>query len=214
PKAKVEATRGYGAKIVFYDRVLDDREAIAKRISEATGAPIVPPYDHPWTIAGQGTVALEMLQEIPDLDALVVPVGGGGLISGCSIAAKGLRPGIRIFGVEPEDADDTRRSMESAKRVEIPVPHTIADGLRATKPGAVTFPIIQEYVEDIVTVTDAQIREAMRFVLTRMKIVVEPSGAVGVAALLHHKLPERLKKVAVILSGGNVDVEFLKTLSE
>ena len=212
PKSKVAATRGYGAKIIFYDRSKEDREVVGKQIAEQSGATLVPPYDHPWTIAGQGTAALELLEEIPDLDALVVPVGGGGLISGCSIAAKALRPGIRIFGVEPDDGNDTYLSLRAGHRMDIPAPQTIADGLRSARPGALTFPIVQKLVDEIVLVSDDQIREAMKFMLIRMKTLVEPSGAVPAAALLQHKLPDGLKKVGAVISGGNVDFDILKTL--
>jgi len=214
PKSKLDATRGYGARVVTYDRMTGSREAIGRQISEESGATLIPPYDHPWTIAGQGTAALEFLEEIADLDALVVPIGGGGLISGCAIAAKALRPAIRVFGVEPEDGNDTYLSLRGGSRVEIPMPRTIADGLRATKPGAITFPIIQKYVEDIVLVSDREIRETMKFLLTRMKMMVEPSGAATAAALYHRKLPAGLKRVGAILSGGNVDLEFLQTLGD
>ena len=212
PKSKFEATGAYGAQVVTYNRLTGNREAIGKRISEETGATIVPPYDHPWTIAGQGTTALELLEEIPDLEALAVCIGGGGLTSGCSIAAKALHPKIRVFGVEPEDGNDTYLSFHSGSRVEIPTPQTIADGLRAQKPGAITFPIIQKNVEDIVLVTDDEIRDTMTFLLTRMKMVVEPSGAVSAAAMFHHKLPKGPRKIGVIVSGGNVDLELLQTL--
>jgi threonine dehydratase len=212
PKSKLTATRGYGAEVLTYDRLTGNREAIGKRISEQTGATIVPPYDHPWTIAGQGTAALELLEEVPDLEALVVCIGGGGLTSGCSIAAKALKPDIRVFGVEPEDGNDTYLSFRSGSRVEIPTPQTIADGLRAQKPGEITFKIVQKNVEDIVLVNDAEIRETMKFLLARMKMVVEPSGAVPAAALLHHKLPKGPRKIGVIVSGGNVDLELLQTL--
>ena len=212
PKSKLEATRGYGAQVVTYDRRTGNREAIGKRISEETGATIVPPYDHPWTIAGQGTAALELLEEIPDLEALVVCIGGGGLMSGCSIAAKALKPDIRVFGAEPEDGNDTFLSFRGGSRVEIPTPQTIADGLRAQKPGEITFSIIQKNVEDIVLVTDHEIRDTMKFLMTRMKMVVEPSGAVPAAALFHHKLPSGPRKIGAIVSGGNVDLELLQTL--
>ena len=212
PKSKVAATRGYGAKIIFYDRSTQDRETVGKQVTEELGATLVPPYDHPWTIAGQGTAALELLEEVPDLDALVVPVGGGGLISGCSIAATALRPGIRIFGVEPDDGNDTFLSLKAGQRTEIPPPQTIADGLRAAKPGALTFPIVQKLVEAIVLVSDDAIRQAMKFMLTRMKTLVEPSGAVPAAALLQHKLPNEPKRIGAIVSGGNVDFDVLKTL--
>jgi len=212
PRSKMEATRGYGATIVMYDRLTEDREAIGCRIAAETGATIVPPYDHPWTIAGQGTAALELLEEVPDLDALVVCLGGGGLASGCSIAARALRPDIRIFGVEPEDANDTYLSLRRGERVTISPPRTIADGLRSPAPGALTFPIVQKHVEDIVLVNDSEIRDTMRFLLARMKMLVEPSGAVPAAALFHHKLPQDLRRVGVIVSGGNVDLEFLQSL--
>jgi threonine dehydratase len=212
PRSKVEATRAQGARIVIYDRLREDRTAIGKRIAEETGATLVPPFDHPWTIAGQGTTALELIEEIPDLDALVVPVGGGGLISGCSIAAKHLRPGIRVIGVEPADANDTFLSLAAGRRVEIPPPETIADGLRSPSPGELTFPIIRRNVERVVLVTDAEIREAMKFLLARLKILVEPSGAVTAAAALSGKLPAGLGRTGLVLSGGNVDLELLAEL--
>src|ERR1700733_2091471 len=205
PVLKVEATRSHGARIVAYDRATQDRDAIAQRIAQESGATIVPPYDHPWTITGQGTAALEMLAEVPDLDALVIPIGGGGLISGSSIAAHAIRPGIRIFGVEPEQGNDTLLSVRAGQRVGVPLPETIADGLRVAKPGALTFPIVQKHVEDIFLVTDNEIRDAMRFLLTRMKILVEPSGAASAAAVMLKKLPSGIPKIGVILSGGNVD---------
>ena len=209
PAQKLAATRAYGARIVTYDRAAEDREAIAHRIQQETGATVVPPYDHAWTIAGQGTAALELLAEVPDLDALVVPIGGGGLISGTSIASHAIRPGIRIFGVEPEHGNDTFLSLRAGERVGIPLPETIADGLRSAKPGALTFPIVQKHVEDIFLVSDSEIRDAMNFLLTRMKILVEPSGAAPAAAVMLGKLPQGLQKIGVILSGGNVDLECL-----
>jgi threonine dehydratase len=212
PKSKLEATRGYGARVVTYDRMLGNRETIGRQIAGETGATLVPPYDHPWTIAGQGTAALELLEEVPELDTLLVCIGGGGLISGCAITAKAMRPDIRIFGVEPRDANDTYLSLRAHSRVEIPMPLTIADGLRATKPGELTFPIIQKHVEDVVLVSDKEIRETMTFLLTRMKMLVEPSGAVAAAALFHRKLPEGLGRTGVIVSGGNVDLEFFQTI--
>jgi threonine dehydratase len=214
PKSKVAATRGYGARVVTYDRMTESREAIGRQISEESGATLIPPYDHPWTIAGQGTAGLEFLEEIAGLDALVVPIGGGGLISGCAIAAKALRASVRIFGVEPEDGNDTYLSLRAGSRVEIPTPQTIADGLRASQPGAITFPIIQKHVENVVLVSDREIRDTMKFLLTRMKIVVEPSGAATAAALYHRKLPKGLNRVGAILSGGNVDLELLETLGD
>ncbi|HEY4365521.1 MAG TPA: threonine/serine dehydratase [Bryobacteraceae bacterium] len=212
PRNKVEATRGQGARIVTYDRFTEDRTAIGKRIAEETGAALVPPFDHPWIIAGQGTTALELLEEIPDLDAIAVPIGGGGLISGCSIAAKGMKPGIRVIGVEPEDGNDTFLSLAAGKRVEIPAPGTIADGLRSPMPGEMTFPIIQRNVERVVLVTDEEIRRAVKFLLLRMKILVEPSGAATVAAALSGKLRGMGGRVGVVISGGNVDFEALAEL--
>ncbi len=212
PKSKLEATRGYGAKVITYDRMLGNRETIGRKIAGETGATLVPPFDHPWIIAGQGTAALELLEEVPDLDALVVCIGGGGLMSGCAIAAKALRPDIRIFGVEPSDGNDTYLSFRAGSRVEIPMPQTAADGLRATKPGELTFSIIQKHIEDIVLVSDREISETMNFLLARMKMLAEPSGAAASTALFHRKLPEGLGKTGVIVSGGNVDLEFFQTI--
>ncbi len=205
PQSKVEGTRAQGASIVTYDRLKEDREAIGARIAAETGATLIPPYDHPWTMAGQGTAALELIEEIPDLDALIVCVGGGGLISGSATVAKAMRPSTRVFGVEPELANDTWLSLQRGERVEIPPPPTIADGLRSPKPGALTFPIIQRLVEGILLVSEDEIREAMRFLAMRMKLVVEPSGAVPAAAVLNRRFPSELKRIGVILSGGNVD---------
>jgi len=209
PRSKLEATRAQGAKIVEYDRFRDDRAAIGARIAAETGATLVPPFDHPWIIAGQGTTALELLEEVPDLDALVAPIGGGGLMAGCSIAAKHLRPGIRVIGVEPEKGNDAFLSLQAGKRIEIAPPDTIADGLRTPVPGTLTFPILQRNVEQVVLVSDDEIRAAVKFLLTRLKILVEPSGAVGAAAALFGKLPSGLGRVGIVLSGGNVDFELL-----
>jgi threonine dehydratase len=209
PRSKVEATEARGAKIVTYDRMKDDRTAIGKRIAEETGATLVPPFDHPWTITGQATAALELLEEVPDLDALVVCVGGGGLISGSSIVAKSLRPSIRMIGVEPATGNDTFLSLQAGKRVSIPPPDTIADGLRAPMPGELTFPIIQKHVESIALVSDHEIRDAVKFLLATLKILAEPSGAVPAAAGMFEKLPKGLERVGFIVSGGNVDFELL-----
>ncbi len=205
PKVKVEATRGYGAEVVFYDRLKDDRVKFGQRIAEERGLTLVPPYDHPHIIAGQGTAAFELLQDVPDLDALLVPVGGGGLISGCAIAAKAMRPHIRVIGVEPETANDTLLSLQAGHRVEVAASDTIADGIRGTTPGELTFPHVQALVDEIVLVSDAEILAAMRFMALRLKQVVEPTGAVGAAVLLHNKLPGRLHRVGVIVSGGNAE---------
>ena len=204
PKAKLEATRAYGAEVVFYDRLKDDREAVAHRLAQETGSVLVPPFDHEWIIAGQGTSVLELLEEVPDLDAIVACVGGGGLLAGSSIAAKGIRAGIRVFGAEPEQANDTYLSMQAGHRVEIPPPDTIADGLRPPKPGAITFPIVQQNVEVILLASEEEIRHTVGFVQSRMKIVVEPSGAVAPAVVLFHKLPEGIHRVGIVVSGGNV----------
>jgi threonine dehydratase len=209
PRSKMEATRAQGPRIVTYDRFKDDRGAIGAKISAESAATLVPPYDHPWTMAGAGTTALELLEQAPDLDSLVVCIGGGGLIAGCAIAAKHINPSIRIFGVEPEDANDTFLSFAAGKRVEIPAPGTIADGLRSPSPGELTFPIIQKYVEKIVLVSDREIRETVKFLLTRIKILVEPSGAVSAAAAMFGKLPPGLGRVGIVLSGGNVDFDQL-----
>jgi threonine dehydratase len=208
-RTKLAATRGYGAEIVFYDRMRERREDVVERVAEERGGVFVPPFDHEWIAAGQGTAALELFEKRPDIDALVVPVGGGGLIAGCATAAKALRPGLRVYGVEPELASDTHQSLARGKRVEIPPPQTIADGLRTTKPGKITFPIVQRLVDEIVLVTEEEIREAVRFLLLRMKILVEPSGAVGAAAILAGKLPSGVGSAGVILSGGNVDPDAL-----
>jgi len=212
PRSKVEATRGYGATIVHFDRLREDRIAIGEAIAQEKGAAVIPPFDHPMTIAGQGTIALEFLAQQTDLDALVLCIGGGGLIAGCSVAAHALNPSIRIFGVEPEDANDTFLSLKAGKPVEIPPPSTIADGLRAQSPGKLTFPLIQRHLERVLLVTEEEIRAAMRFFLTRMKLVVEPSGAAAAAAVLHGKLPAEIRRPGIVISGGNVDLDFLASL--
>jgi len=212
PKLKLAATRAQGAEIVIYDRFTQDRAAIGARISAETGATLVPPFDHPWIVAGQGTTALELLEEVPDLDAIIVPIGGGGLMSGCSIAAKHMRPGIRVIGVEPAVANDAALSLASGKRVEIAPPDTIADGLRVPQLGELTFSIISKNVESVALVTDDEIGEAVKWLLLRMKILVEPSGAATAAAALFRKLPANLGRVGIVLSGGNVDFEVLAGL--
>ena len=174
PASKVEATRGFGAQIVTYDRLREDREAIARRLADETGRVLVPPFDDYAVIAGQGTAALELLEDIPDLDALVTPVGGGGLMAGCSTVARALRPGMAIFGVETDTANDTYLSLRKGERVTIPPPPTIADGIRLTTPGLLTFPILQRNVTDIVLVTDDEIRGAVRSLTLALKVIVEP----------------------------------------
>lgn len=212
PKAKLAATRAHGANVVIYNRHTDDREAIGRQLCEEGGAVLVPPFDHPSIIAGQGTATLELLEEVPALDALVVCLGGGGLLSGTLVVAKTLRPGIRVFGVEPEAGNDFYLSLRAGERIEVPPPDTIADGLRTPKPGAVTFPIVRELVDDVLLVSDAEIKETMRFIITRLKMVVEPSGAVSAAAILCGKLPPGLNRVGVIISGGNVDLDQLAAI--
>jgi len=212
PKSKVEATRAQGANIVVYDRFTDDRAAIGARISAETGATLVPPFDHPWIIAGQGTAALELLEDQPGLDAIVAPIGGGGLMSGTSISAKHLNPDIRVIGVEPELGNDVYLSLAAGKRIEIPPPETIADGLRTPLPGVLTFAVIQKNVERVVLVTEQEIRETVKFLLMRLKVLVEPSGAVAPAAALFGKLPPDVKRVGIVISGGNVDFDVLAGL--
>ncbi|RSD25055.1 threonine ammonia-lyase [Amycolatopsis eburnea] len=206
PQSKVDATRGYGAEIVTYDRYTGDRVALGEALAADRGLALIPPYEHPHVIAGQGTAALELLEDAGPVDTLVVPVGGGGLIAGSSTAAKALRPGIRVLGAEPEDGDDTKRSLEAGERVSIPVPRTIADGQAASIPGELTFSINRELVDDIALVSDDAVREAMRFAFERLKLVLEPSGATGLAAVLSGQVAAR-GRVGVILSGGNVSPE-------
>ena len=205
PIAKVEATRGYGAEIITYDRYTDDREALGSALAAERGLELVRPYDDPLVMAGQGTAALELIEDAGALDTLVVPVGGGGLISGCATIARALGVG-RIVGVEPEAGDDWRRSLAAGEPVRIDVPHTIADGLQTNAPGALTWEVASRLVDEVVTVTDAEIVEAMRFAFERLKLVVEPSGAVGIAALLERKVGSA-GRVGVIVSGGNVGAD-------
>jgi threonine dehydratase len=212
PAAKLDAVAGYGAEIITYDRYTGDREEIGQRLAAERGLALIPPYEHPDVIAGQGTAALELLEEAGDLDALVVPVGGGGLIAGSATAAKGLQPGIRVIGVEPEAGDDTQRSLAAGERVRIPVPRTIADGQAAPIPGELTFSINRRLVDEIVTVSDDQIRDALRFAVDRLKQVMEPSGASGLAALLAGRVPSPPERIGVIISGGNVGAARLASL--
>ncbi|MDG9694365.1 MULTISPECIES: threo-3-hydroxy-L-aspartate ammonia-lyase [Streptomyces] len=205
PRAKREATAGYGAEIVTYDRYTQDRTALGEALAEERGLALIPPYDHPHVIAGQGTAALELLEETGALDALVVPVGGGGLVAGSATAAKALHPGIRVVGVEPEAGDDTKRSLDRGERVTVPVPRTIADGQALPTPGEITFAVNRRLVDAIALVGDDEIVAAMRFAFERLKIVLEPSGATALAALMAGRLEHRPRRVGVIASGGNVD---------
>jgi len=207
PRSKLAATAGYGAEVVTYDRYAQDRTALGEALAEDRGLALIPPYDHPHVIAGQGTAALELLEDTGALDALLVPVGGGGLIAGSATAAKALHPGIRVIGVEPEAGDDTRLSLASGARVTIPVPRTIADGQALATPGEITFPINQRLVDAVSVVSDEEIVHAMRFAFERLKIVLEPSGASALAALMAGRVDNPPRRIGVIASGGNIDTE-------
>jgi len=207
PPTKMAATRGYGAEVVTYDRYTQDRAALAKQLADERGLTLIPPYDHYDVMAGQGTVALELIEEVGSLGALFVPIGGGGLIAGCATAATALTPGIRVIGVEPAAGDDTARSLAAGERVEIGVPRTIADGQAIATPGELTFPIVQRLVDHIELVSDDEIRAAMKFAFERLKIVVEPSGASALAALLTGQVQNLPERVGVVLSGGNVGLD-------
>ncbi|MFN0084810.1 MAG: threo-3-hydroxy-L-aspartate ammonia-lyase [Blastocatellia bacterium] len=206
PQIKVAATRGYGAEVIFYDRYKESREDAGEKVCRERGLTLVPPFDDYLIMAGQGTAALELLEETPDLEMLLVPTSGNGLLAGCAVAARHLRPEIRLFGVEPATGNDTWQSLRKGERVEIEVPQTIADGLQVTAPGKLTFPITRELVEEILLVSDEEMIETIRFILERMKLLVEPSGAIAAAAVRHRKMDFAGKRVGVILSGGNVDL--------
>jgi threonine dehydratase len=206
PAAKLEATRGYGAEVVTYDRYRDDREALGAALAEERGLTLVPPYEHPAVMAGQGTAALELLEEVPGLDLLLAPVGGGGLIAGCATAVKAVAPDMRVVGIEPEAGDDTRRSLAAGRRVRIETPRTIADGQQADIPGELTFAVNARLLDGVEVVSDADILAAMAFLFDRMKLVTEPSGASAVAALLAGRVRAPGARVGVIVSGGNVGV--------
>jgi threonine dehydratase len=209
PAAKLAATRGYGAEVVLYDRYAESRDEIGEKLVRERGALLVPPFDDPLIMAGAGTAVAELLEDVPDVDVLLVPVSGGGLIAGSASAAKHLRPEIQIYGIEPETADDTAQSFAKGERVAIPVPRTIADGLQVPSPGRLTFPILQETVRGILLVSDAEMVETLAWMLERMKVLVEPSGVAGAAAVRHRKTDLSGRRVGVILSGGNVDRERL-----
>ncbi len=206
PAAKLAATRGYGGEVVLYDRYSEDREAIGRRLAETRGLTLIPPYDHPHVMAGQGTAALELIEDDGPFDLLVAPLGGGGLLSGCATAVKAMLPQCSIIGVEPAAGDDGRRSLRSGAIVHIETPATIADGAQTQHLGSFTFPVLRRCVDDVLTVSDAELVEAMGFFASRMKIVVEPTACLAAAAVFGGALDLRGKRVGIILSGGNVDL--------
>ncbi len=207
PAAKRAATEGYGARVIAYDPATESREAIAKGLRDESGGTLVPPFDHPAVIAGQGTAAKELFEEVGALDVLLTPCGGGGLLSGSALAARALSPGCRVIGVEPEAGDDGVRSFRSGTLQTVKNPRTIADGARTASLGEITFPLIRSLVADMTTVSDAEIVTGMRFLWERMKLVVEPTGALGLAALLAGRVPfDRGARIGIVLSGGNVDL--------
>ena len=205
PRVKLDATRGYGAQIVLYGKS-DSREDIAQRLAVEKNLTLIPPFDHPHVVAGQGTAAKELIEDAGPLDLLLVPCGGGGLLSGCAVAAKHLNPACRVIGVEPAAGDDATRSFKTKKLQTIAVPDTIADGARTTSLGKITFPLVLRHVDDMLTVTDDELLKSMFFLWERMKIIVEPTGALAACALLEKKLDAGGKRVGVVLSGGNVDL--------
>jgi threonine dehydratase len=206
PQAKMDATRGYGGEVILYDRFKQDREALTNELAAQRGLTLIPPYDHPDVMAGQGTAAKELFEEVGELDALFVPLGGGGLLSGTALAARALSPRCKVFGVEPEAGNDGQQSFRKGEIVHIPTPKTIADGAQTQHLGQYTFGVIRRDVDDVLTATDAQLVQAMRFFAERMKLVVEPTGCLGFAAASQMGAPIRGKRVGVILSGGNVDL--------
>ena len=207
PAAKIAATQGYGANVVFYDRYTQDREQITRNLAERDGLTMIPPYDHADVLAGQGTAAKELFEEVGELDAFFVCLGGGGLLSGSALSTRALSPKCKLYGVEPEAGNDGQQSFRSGSIVHIDTPQTIADGAQTQHLGNITFPIIRRDVDDILTVSDAQLVDAMRFFATRMKLVVEPTGCLGFAAARARAAELKGKKVGVLISGGNVDME-------
>jgi len=212
PQAKLDATRGYGAEVVLYDRQQQERSEVSGRLAREQNLVFVPPYDHPHIMAGQGTAGLELLQDVLDLDVLVTPVGGGGLLSGCATAARALKPDIRIFGVETELSNDWQQSFARNERVKIAPPATIADGMRTQQPGALTWPVVRRLVNDILLVSEAQVIDTLKFLLFRMKILAEPTGAVAPAAVLQKMVGPPGSRVGVVVSGGNMDAGVLASL--
>lgn len=212
PAIKIAATRGYGGEVVLYDRYTEDREAIGQRLAAEQGLTLIPPYDHPHVMAGQGTAARELFEEVGELEALIAPLGGGGLLSGCATVAKALNPDCLVLGVEPEAGNDGQRSFRSGQIVHIDTPVTIADGAQTQHLGQFTFPVIQQRVDDIVTASDAELTETMKFFASRMKMIVEPTGCLGAAIALAGRPELRGKRVGIVISGGNVDLERFASL--
>jgi threo-3-hydroxy-L-aspartate ammonia-lyase len=206
PAAKLAATRAYGAEVVLYDRYQQDREELASRLARQHGLALIPPFDDPHVMAGQGTTAKELFEDTERLDVLLVPLGGGGLLSGCAVAARALSPNCTVIGVEPEAGNDGERSFKTGSIVHIDVPATIADGAQTQHLGRHTFPVIRELVDDVITVSDADLIATMRFLANRMKIIVEPTGCLGAAAVIQRKIDVARKNVGVVISGGNVDM--------
>ena len=212
PAAKLEATRGYGGEVVQYDRYAEPPDGVVARLLEERGGTYIPPFDHPHVMAGQGTAAKELIEEVGPLDLLLVPTSGGGLLSGCAVAARALSPDCRIVGIEPEAANDAQQSLRSGTIVRIDAPRTIADGAQSRAVGQLTFPVMRRLVDDIETVSDAELVDTMRFFASRMKILVEPTGCLAAAAALSGRLDLRGKRVGIIVTGGNIDLDRFATL--
>ncbi len=207
PAAKLAATRGYGAEVITFDRFKEDREALARALAEERGMTLIPPFDHPDVIAGQGTAALELFQEVGPLDHFFVCLGGGGLLSGSALAARALAPACKVYGVEPVAGNDVQQSVQAGRRIRIDVPKTIADGAQTQCPGEITFPLIQQNVDAIFTATDAQLVDAMRFYAERMKLIVEPTGCLSLAGAQACGVDLKGARVGILISGGNVDLK-------
>ena len=212
PALKVAATRGYGGRIVTYDRYREDREEIGRRLARDEGMTLIPPFNHRDIIAGQGTAAKELIEEVGELDVLLVPVGGGGLVSGCALAAKALSPSCAVIGVEPQAGNDVQQSFRRGEIVRIETPRTIADGAQTTAPGSLTFALVRRLLADVVTVDDDQLAATMKFFASRMKLLVEPTGCLGAAAALQEVVPLRGRRVGVVVSGVNVDLDRFSSL--
>ena len=209
PQAKLSATRAYGAEVVLYDRFTQDREELTRKLSAERGLTLIPPYDHPDVIAGQGTAAMELFEQVGELDLLLVPLGGGGLLAGSALAAHAMSPACRVYGVEPEAGNDGQQSLRAGRIVRIDTPKTIADGAQTQHLGEYTFGVIKNHVADVLTATDQELIESMKFLAERMKMVVEPTGCLGLAAACHGKVPLQGQRVGILLSGGNVDLHRL-----